>query len=98
VGDKPNPKRVASGRENRKLAGPLTAAGRAQLREAALRNRPWTFSTGPTSVEGKRRAALNGKTRQTAAVSVREHRRELAAARALIGGLIETRRAIEKIA
>lgn len=91
MGDVPNPKRVAAGRANRKLAGPLTAAGREGLRAAALRNKPWLYATGPTSVEGKQRAALNGRSRQRGPLSVRELRRELAAARAVTAQLSDAR-------
>jgi len=91
----PNPKRVVAGRVNRKLAGPISEAGREKLRAAAIANRPWDYATGPKSPEGKQRAALNGKTRQSGPLSVRELRREQAAARVLIVQLIEARGAVE---
>ena len=37
----------------------LTAKGRARLRRAALRNKPWRFSTGPRTPEGKARSRAN---------------------------------------
>lgn len=88
-----NPKRVAAGRANRAKRGPLTPAGRERLRQAALANRPWVHSTGPKSVEGKRQAARNGKTRQLGPESVREVRRELHDLRHLLGDWREERRA-----
>lgn len=92
MGDTPNPKRVAAGRANRKLAGPLTDAGREKLRAAAIRNKPWLYATGPTSPAGKRQAVRNGKLRQSGPLSVRELRRELVAARTLISQLVEVRK------
>ena len=93
--EKPNPKRVAAGRRNRSLAGPLSEAGRAALREAVEKNRPWSFSTGPKTPEGKRRSSANGRTRQSGPISGRELRRDQAAARELIASLIGARRAAE---
>jgi hypothetical protein len=86
-----NPRRVMAGRRNRALRGPLTEAGRQRLRAAALQHRPWQWATGPRSATGKRRAAANGKLRQTDASSVREVRAEVAAVRQLITLLRETR-------
>ncbi len=70
-------------------------AGRAALREAAAKNRPWSFSTGPKTPEGKRRSSANGRTRQSGPISGRELRRDQAAARELIASLIGARRAAE---
>ncbi len=60
----PNPRRIAAGRRNRLLRGPLSPGGRERLRQAALRHKPWKFSTGPRSDEGKARSADNGRWRQ----------------------------------
>lgn len=84
---RPSPARVAAGMENRKKRKGLTPEGRERLRQAAFKNRPWRFSTGPTTPEGKARVALNGKHRQTGPVSVRELRAELADLEALVGGM-----------
>lgn len=73
----PNPKRVAAGRRNRKMRGPLTPEGRERLRQAALRNKPWLHSTGPTTPEGKARSAANGRKRQVGEKSIREIRAEV---------------------
>jgi len=78
-----NPRRVLAGRLNRRKWKGLTAAGRQRLREAALRNRPWEHSTGPRTLEGKRRSAVNGKRRQKGTASVRERRRRQRALRAV---------------
>jgi hypothetical protein len=59
-----NPKRVAAGKLNQLKCRGLTPAGRARLRQAALAHRPWTFSTGPRTPEGKARSARNGKGRR----------------------------------
>ncbi|TWT40943.1 hypothetical protein RAS1_36310 [Phycisphaerae bacterium RAS1] len=37
----------------------LTKDGRRRLREAALRNRPWTYATGPRTAAGKARSSGN---------------------------------------
>jgi hypothetical protein len=52
-----------------------------------LANRPWRFATGPTTPEGRRRAAENGGARRKGALSVRELRAELAGFRAVMRGL-----------
>ena len=56
---------------------------------AALANEPWKSSTGPRTVEGKARAADNGRSLQAGPVSVRqiksEMRCELAEVYAIIG-------------
>ena len=75
----PSPRRVAAGRRNRALRGPLTPGGRQRLREAALRGRPWRFATGPRTAAGKLRVAQNGRLRQAGEFSARELRRHLAA-------------------
>jgi hypothetical protein len=80
----PNPWRVAAGRANRRLRGPLTEAGRERLRAAALRRHPWEHSTGPRTAAGKAQAARNGKRRQAGPRSVREVRAELREVRALV--------------
>ena len=73
-----NPKRVAAGRQNRMKRKGLTPPGRKRLRQAALQNLPWRFSTGPRSTDGKAKVALNGKKRQKRPVSIRQLRTELA--------------------
>jgi hypothetical protein len=69
---RPNPKRVAAGRENRKKRRGLTPDGRQRLRESTLANQPWQHSTGPKTMRGKARSARNGKARQQGAMSIRE--------------------------
>lgn len=83
----PSEKRIQAGRRNRALRGPLTDAGRAALRQAALANRPWAKSTGPTTAAGKAKAAANGKTRQAGPTSVRAARAAAAEARGLIDAM-----------
>lgn len=74
-----NPRRVAAGKRNRLKRLGLTEAGRNRLRDAALRNRPWTRSTGPTSETGRVRSAANGRFRQAGETSKRQLRREMRA-------------------
>jgi hypothetical protein len=69
---RPNPKRVAAGRENRKKRRGLTPDGRQRIRESTLANQPWQHSTGPKTMQGKARSARNGKVRQQGAMSIRE--------------------------
>ena len=89
---RPNPKRVAAGRLNRSKRKGLTPQGRERLRQAALANRPWEFSTGPRTPEGKARVALNGKARQKGPVSVRQLRAQLADLRGLVNEMREGRK------
>ena len=81
---RPNPNRVRAGRLNRLKRRGLTPAGRERLRQAALRNQPWRFATGPRTPEGKARVAANGKARQQGPKSVRQIRAELAGLRGLL--------------
>jgi hypothetical protein len=74
----PDPERVEAGRRNRLKWQGFSSEGLERLRQAALANRPWRFSTGPRTAEGKARSAANGKVRQRGPVSVRELRAELA--------------------
>jgi len=57
----PNAKKVVAGKSGCQKSSGLTPAGRERLRSAALVNRPWQFSTGPRTPEGKAKAARNGK-------------------------------------
>ena len=85
----PSPNRVAAGKRNRLLRKGLSPEGRERLRQSALANRPWRFSTGPRTPEGKARAAANGKKRQRGAQSVRELRAEVAGVQALVYSMRE---------
>jgi hypothetical protein len=89
----PNPRRVAAGRRNQLKSKGLTPAGRERLRQAALKNRPWRFSTGPRTAAGKAQVALNGKSRQKGPRSVRELRRDLAELRILVEEMRSCRQA-----
>jgi hypothetical protein len=74
------------------LRGPLTELGRQRLREAALRNQPWQFSTGPRSPDGKSKAALNGHHHQAEPNSRRQLRKGLAGVVGLMQQLAQLRR------
>src|SRR5262245_25874407 len=87
----PNPKRVAAGRLNRALRGPLTSEGREKLRQSALRNRPWEHR-GPRSPAARAQSKSNGKARQRGPLSVREVRAELKEVRELIQQMREVRK------
>jgi hypothetical protein len=85
--------RVDAGRRNRQLRGPLSAEGRERLRQAALANRPWEKSTGPTTPAGKAVVAANGRARQKGLMSVREQRAATAEVSALLASMASLRRA-----
>jgi hypothetical protein len=89
-----NPRRQAAGRESRRKRGPLTEAGRAALRAAALRNRPWLWATGPRTADGKAKVAANGRRRQRGAVSTNDARADLADVRQLLRRMAELRRSV----
>jgi hypothetical protein len=82
----PSLRRIAAGKQNVLKRKKFTAEGLARLRAVALANQPWRFSTGPRTVEGKRRSAANGRARQKGSQSVRQLRAE----RADYLGLIRT--------
>ncbi|MEE8170592.1 MAG: hypothetical protein V3T70_08595 [Phycisphaerae bacterium] len=52
-------RQIEANRRNWAKRRGLTVEGRERLRAAALRNRPWNFSTGPRSPAGKRRSREN---------------------------------------
>ncbi len=85
--------RVDAGRRNRQLRGPLSPEGRERLRQAALANRPWEKSTGPTTPAGKAVVADNGRARQKGPMSVRQQRAATAQVSALLAGMASLRRA-----
>jgi hypothetical protein len=80
----PNPRKLAACRLNLAKRTGLTPEGRERLRQAALKNRPWRFSTGPRTPAGKAQMVLNGKKRQLGPRSVREVRADLAGVRQLL--------------
>ena len=94
----PNPRRVAAGKLNRAKRKGLTPEGRERLRQAALKNRPWQFSTGPRTPEGKAKAALNPQKQQLGPLSVRAIKRGLADLRALAQEMRDSRRLVGKVA
>jgi len=87
----PSPARSAAGKANRAKRRGLTEDGRQRLREAAFRNKPWQFSSGPRTPEGKAKAAQNGRQRQAGTISVRQLRAELCTVRELAKEMTETR-------
>jgi|SRR6516162_528633 hypothetical protein len=82
-----NSRRVAAGRKNWLKRKGLTPEGRAHLREAACRDKPWLHATGPKTPKGKARSALNGQRRQRGLRSAREIRRDLATIAELVHDL-----------
>jgi len=83
---------VLAGCLNRKKRGELTPEGREKLRQTALRNEPWRFSTGPKTANGKATVAQNGRARQKGPTSVRAARTEARAVRDLIHAMRAARR------
>ena len=86
--------RQIAGKANRAKRGQLTPEGRQRLRDAALANQPWQHATGPRSIEGKRQAAANGRSRQQTELSVREVLRLSGDISAMIRSMTELRGAI----
>jgi hypothetical protein len=86
-----------AGKQNRQKRGPLTAAGRDRLRQAALEHQPWLRSTGPRSPAGKARAAGNAKVRQKGPLSVRGLRASLAEECHLVNGMVEARKFVAEL-
>jgi hypothetical protein len=72
----------------------LTPQGRQRLREAAVASRPWLHSTGPKTVEGKARVALNGRGRQVGEPAARAVLRELASLTGLAADMAALRLAL----
>lgn len=91
-----NPRRSAAGRLNRAKWTGVTPAGREKLRQNALKHKPWQFSTGPRTPEGKAKVAQNGKRRQKGAKSVREVRAELGEMTGLLAAMAASRQAVEE--
>src|SRR5262245_11399698 len=91
----PNPRRVLAGRLNHAKRKDLTPAGRERLRQSALVNRPWLFSTGPRSPQGKARSAANGKFKQTGEQSGRKLNFMLAELSRLAGDMASQRRSLQ---
>lgn len=54
-----SPRKLAANRRNLAKAGPLTPDGWRRLRAAALRDKPWRFSSGPKSAAGRKRSRMN---------------------------------------
>jgi hypothetical protein len=86
--------RQRAGRLNQLKWQGFSEAGREKLRQAALRNRPSQFSTGPKTAAGKARVAANGKKRQVRVLSSRQVKAKLSGANALIRSLSALRREI----
>jgi hypothetical protein len=89
-----NLKRVAAGKRNRALRGPLSDDGRRRLREGVKRRKPWLHSTGPRTSAGRGQSVKNGKCCQLGPWSVREIRAKLGAVRQLIGRMQAQRRSL----
>jgi hypothetical protein len=69
----------------------LSPEGRRRISAATLAFRPWRFSTGPRTPEGKARSAANGRRQLNGRTSVRELRAEMNEISELISGLDEAR-------
>ena len=91
----PNPRRVAAGRRNRLRRGALTTEGRERLRQAALKHRPWRYSTGPRTEAGKARSAANGCWRRMGERSVRQIRAGVADVETMITEMRSWRRLLK---
>jgi hypothetical protein len=90
-----DPRRVAAAIRNRQKWKGFTPEGLKRVREAMLRFKPWRFSTGPRTPEGKARVAENGRRRKINAISQGEMRRLMAEAGEVVDGLAACRRIAE---
>lgn len=70
----------------------LSPEGRQRLRENALKYRPWQYSTGPRTPEGKAKVAENGRYRQRGRKSKRAIKMEIQEALATTDQLAELTR------
>jgi hypothetical protein len=86
-----NPRRVAAGQRNGRLRRPWTPEDRARQRQNCLERKPWEQSTGPKSLEGKRRAAFNGRRNLPQSGSRQDARRSVADVHAMIASLQDLR-------
>ena len=89
----PSQRLIEANRRNWRKRKGLSPAGREKLRQTALKHRPWRFSTGPRTPEGKAKVALAARKRKKGAKSVRELRTELGELNALLAGMAASRRA-----
>ena len=89
--------RQNAGRLNQLKRKGLSDEGRQTLRDAAIQNRPWTHSTGPRTVAGKARVAMNGKVRQSGELSAREVLAATADDRALVQEMAKLRRSLAAV-
>jgi hypothetical protein len=86
-----DPRRVEIGRRNRARWKGFTPAGLERLRQAVKEFKPWRFSTGPRTPEGKARCAANGRKCCRDILSHPQIREEIRAANALVRELAELR-------
>jgi hypothetical protein len=89
-----NPKRVAAGKRNRAKWKGFTEEGLQRLRETIFRIKPWRFTRGPTTPEGKAQVARNGKKRQLGPTSIAEAKVEVAGLQRALQALREYRAAV----
>jgi hypothetical protein len=89
-----SPRRIAANRANSRKRKGFTPKGLQKVRASTLKHRPWQYSTGPKTPEGRRQSALNGKRRQKGPISVREARRQVAALAEAFNGAQEARQMV----
>ena len=90
--------RVCAGRNNQLKRGQITPTGLQRLREAALMNQPWRYSTGPRTTAGKSHSAANGHGHCKDPSSRRQIRAGLAGVFALVQSMnVWRRRVVEEL-
>ena len=79
----PDDERVAGGVGQLKPTS-VSAANRKRMRTVALKYRPWQYTRGPTTPEGKAKVAENGRYAQKNELSRRQLTKELSEAHTLL--------------
>ncbi len=92
-----NPRRVAAGQLNGVKRRPWKEEDRLRLAVQCRERRPWLGSTGPRTLQGKLRAAANGRKRRPDPQSLRQARAEFAAVRRMVKQMAPFHRAIRAV-
>jgi hypothetical protein len=87
----PDPRKVEAGKRARARWRGFTPEGLERLRQGAIDRRLWEHSTGPRTPAGKARSSANSQVQRKGPISAREMWADMAAIRALIQEIRDTR-------